>query len=444
MDWVLLLLRAILGFIILNLGLVTVAYIIYGERKVGAHMQARQGPNRAGPIGLFQSFADMIKMLKKEDTTPKDADKPVFFLAPIVASFASLAIIAIIPWSPGSINLFGVDVNFYIADVGVAMLVALALSSLGVYGVLMAGWASNSKYALLSAMRASAQVLSYELTFGISLVGIFIMAGSLSLVDITNAQNAAHAAYQPGIWFVLLQPVALVIFFTSALAEASRTPFDLIEAESELVSGYHTEYSGMRFGLFQLAEFNAVFTMSALMSVLFFGGWSSPFSSFFDSGQSLAGIPFISGLFGSGIVWMLIKIFLLIFTFYWLRWTLPRFRYDQLMGLCWKVFLPVVLLNIALIAILKLIFFPPPAAGVSLAVQAATYTQWFWWIVAIIEVAFGIAVIYAFSKTAGISWFGRAERPVLVDRSVILVRNVQGGRGTIDSEARTVSVTREP
>jgi NADH-quinone oxidoreductase subunit H len=361
-----------------------------------------------------------------------------------VASFASLAIIVIIPWSPGSINIFGVNVNFYIADVSVGMLVALALSSLGVYGVLMAGWASNSKYALLSAMRASAQVLSYELTFGISLVGVFILAGSLSLVDITNAQNAAHLNYQPGIWFVLLQPVALVIFFTSALAEASRTPFDLIEAESELISGYHTEYSGMRFGLFQLAEFNAVFTMSSLMSVLFFGGWSSPFSSFFDSGQSLAGIPFVSGLFGSGIVWMLIKVFLLIFTFYWLRWTLPRFRYDQLMGLCWKVFLPVVLLNIALIAILKLIFFPPPPAGVSLATQAATYTPWLWWVVAIIEVAFGIGVIYAFSKTAGISWFGRAERPVLVDRSVILVRNVQGGRGTIDSEARTVSATREP
>ena len=198
----------------------------------------------------------------------------------------------------------------------------------------------------------------------------------------------------------------------------------------------------MRFGLFQLAEFNAVFTMSSLMAVLFFGGWSSPFSSFFDSG-SLAGIPFISGLLGSGIIWMLIKMFLLIFIFYWLRWTLPRFRYDQLMGLCWKVFLPVYLLNIAVIAILKLIFFPPPAAGVSLATQAATYEQWLWWVVAIIEIAFGLGML-AFSKMAGISWFGSAERPVLVDRSVILVRNVQGGRGTIDSEARTVSVTREP
>lgn len=443
MDWVLIVLRAILAFIVLNVGLVTVAYIIYGERKVGAHMQARQGPNRAGPIGLFQSFADMIKMLKKEDTTPKDADKSVFFLAPIVASFASLAVLVIIPWSPGSITLFGATIPLYIADVSVGMLVALALSSLGVYGLLMAGWASNSKYSLLSGMRASAQVISYELTFGISLIGVFMLAGSLSLVDITNAQNVAHTAYQPGIWFVLLQPVALIIFFTSALAEASRTPFDVIEAESELVSGYHTEYSGMRFGLFQLAEFNAVFTMSSLISVLFFGGWSSPFSSFFDSGQSLAGIPFVSGLFGSGIQWLLIKAFLLIFVFYWCRWTLPRFRYDQLMGLCWKVFLPVVLLNIAVLAVLKLIFFPPPPAGVSLAAHAVTYTQWYWWIVAIIEVVFGIAVIYAFSRTAGISWFGRDERSVLIDRPIILVRNVQGGRGTIDSEARTVSVSRD-
>jgi NADH-quinone oxidoreductase subunit H len=415
--------------------------VIYGERKVGAHMQARQGPNRAGPIGLLQSFADLLKMLKKEDTTPKDADKVVFFIAPIVATFASVAVLALIPWSPGSIDLFGVQVPLYVANVGVGMLVVLALSSLGVYGVLMAGWASNSKYSLLSGMRASAQVISYELTFGISLIGVFLMAGSISLVDITNGQTAAHNAFQPGIWHVLLQPVALIVFFTSALAEAARTPFDLIEAESELVSGYHTEYSGMRFGLFQLAEFNAVFTMSSLTTVLFVGGWGSPFSAWFDSGQSLAGIPFISGLLGSGIHWLLLKVFLFIFVFYWLRWTLPRFRYDQLMGLCWKVFLPTILANILVLGILKLIFFPPPPPGVPLAQHAAGYNQLWWWVIAAIELIIGAAAIIGFSRLSGISWFGRAERPVLVDRQLILVRNVQGGRGTIEGEARPVTAS---
>jgi NADH-quinone oxidoreductase subunit H len=434
MDWVLLLLRSLLAFMILNAALVVVAYVIYGERKVGGHMQARMGPNRAGPIGLLQSFADLLKMLKKEDTTPRDADKVVFFLAPIVSAFASLAILALIPWSPGTLDIFGVSIPLFVSDVSVGMLVVLALSSLGVYGVLMAGWSSNSKYSLLSGMRASSQVISYELTFGISLIGVFLLAGSLSLVNITNAQNVAHTAVQPGIWFVLLQPVALMIFFTSALAEAARTPFDLIEAESELVSGYHTEYSGMRFGLFQLAEFNAVLTMSALIAVLFFGGWSSPLSAFFDSGQSLAGIPVLSGLLGSGFHWTVLKVFLLIFVFYWLRWTLPRFRYDQLMGLCWKVFLPVVLANIVIIAMLRLIFFPP-------GVAATEYNPLFWWVVAAVEVLLFIFALLGFSRISGLSWFGRAERPVLVDRSVILVRHTQGGRGTIDGEARPVGAS---
>lgn len=438
MDWVLILLRSIFAFVVVNVTLVAVAYVIYGERKVGGHMQARLGPNRAGPFGLLQSFADLLKMLKKEDTTPKDSDKVVFFIAPIVATFASVAVMAIIPWSPGSIDLFGVQVPLYVANVSVGMLVALALSSLGVYGVLMAGWSSNSKYALLSGMRASAQVISYELTFGISLIGVFLLSSSLSLVDITNAQNVSHAPGQPGIWFVLLQPIALLIFFTSALAEAARTPFDLIEAESELVSGYHTEYSGMRFGLFQLAEFNAVITMSALTTVLFLGGWGSPFGAFFDSGQSLAGIPFISGLLGAGFHWIFLKVFLLIFVFYWLRWTLPRFRYDQLMGLCWKVFLPTILANILILAVLKLIFFEPPPAGVTYAEYAPTYNPLFWWVLVAIEMALGVGAILGISRVAGLSWFGKAERPVLVDRQVILVRNAQGGRGTIEGEARPV------
>ena len=431
--WAYILLKVIIAFIVMNGALVVTAYVIYGERKVGGHMQARMGPNRAGPVGIFQSFADLIKMLKKETTVPAGADKPVFHVAPIVSSFTSLAVLGLVPWSPGTVNFFGTDVTFDITNVGVGMLVVLALSSLGVYGVIMAGWSSNSKYSLLSGLRASSQALSYEIIFGISLVGVFLLTGSLGLVDITNAQTVSHnPATQPGIWFVLFQPIMLLTFFIAALAETQRTPFDLVEAESELVAGYHTEYSGMRFGLFQLAEFHGVFAMSVWCSVLFLGGWSSPLGALFDSGHSLAGIPFISGFLGSGIHWLLLKAFFFVFVFYWLRWTLPRFRYDQLMGLCWKVLLPLVLVNIMVIAVLKLIFFEP---GFNLA---HGNNQLFWWILAAVELAIGVVVIAAFSGLAGLGCFGRAERPVLVDRSLILVRTTHGGRGTIEGEARQV------
>ncbi len=432
MDWVFFLVKFIIAFIVMNAGLVITAYVIYGERKVGGHMQARMGPNRAGPIGLFQSFADLLKMLKKENTITGGADPIVFYAAPVVSAFTSLAVLALVPWSPGSINVGGTNVTFNVGDVNVGMLVVLALSSLGVYGVIMAGWSSNSKYSLLSGLRASSQALSYEIIFGISLVGVFLLTSSLSLVDITNAQTPAHTAAQPGIWFVLLQPIPLLTFFIAALAETNRTPFDLVEAESELVAGYHTEYSGMKFGLFQLAEFHGVFAMSVWSSVLFLGGWSSPLGALFDSNHSLAGIPVISGLLGSGIQWLLLKGFLFIFVFYWLRWTLPRFRYDQLMGLCWKVFLPVVLLNIMVMAVLKLIFFQP---GLNLA---GSNIELFWWILAAIELAFGAATIMGFSRIAGTGWFGEAERPVLVERPLIMVRTVHGGRGTIEGDARTI------
>src|SRR5205814_1236492 len=210
----------------------------------------------------------------------------------------------LVPWSPGSIRVGNTDIDFNVANVNVGMLVVLALSSLAVYGVVMAGWSSNSKYSLLSGLRASSQALSYEIIFGISLVGVFLMTGSLSLVDITNAQNVSHAAGQPGLWYVLLQPIALLTFFIAALAETNRTPFDLVEAESELVAGYHTEYSGMKFGLFQLAEFHGVFAMSTWVAVLFLGGYGSPLGAFFDTGHALAGIPIISGLLGSGFIWL--------------------------------------------------------------------------------------------------------------------------------------------
>jgi NADH-quinone oxidoreductase subunit H len=434
--------QALVAFIVINLSLVGVAYVIYFERKVAAAMQGRIGPNRAGPVGLLQSFADLLKMLKKEDTTPKDSDKVVFFIAPIVGVFTMLGALAVIPFGPpanlpGGIEIFGLKLNWFISQINVGALLILALSSLGVYGIIMAGWGSNSKYALLGGLRASAQVISYEITLGISLIGVFLLTGSLNLSEIVLAQYPRVAGTlgpvgTPGIWLILLQPIGFIIFFISAIAEMSRIPFDLTEAEAELVSGYHTEYSGMRFGLFQLTEFGATIVIASATTVFFLGGWLSPLEGLVHSTD----IPFISGLLSSGIWWFLLKVAVIIFILYWIRWTLPRFRYDQLMGLCWKVLLPLTLLNIVVIALLKLIFFPP-------GTDPATYSQLSWWIIALIEIVFGIAAVIMLSRLSGLSWFGRAERPVLVDRSVILVKNVQGGRGTIEGEARTVAVTRE-
>ena len=431
MDWVFLIVKLVFAFILMNVALTVVAFLVYFERKVAAHMQARMGPNRAGPVGALQSFADLLKMLKKEDIMPEGADRWVFYAAPVISTLTSVGALAVIPFGPpGGLNVFGLRNDWFIANVNVAALVVLAMSSLGVYGILRAGWGSNSKYSLLGGLRASAQAISYEITLGISLIGVFLLSGSLSLVDITLAQHpdpAVRAAYglagTPGLWLFLLQPVAFMTFFTSAVAETNRTPFDLPEAESELVAGYHTEYSGIRFGLFFLGEYIAMTVVSATSSVFFLGGWLSPFAAFIDR----TSIPFISGLLGSGPHWLLLKMAFFIFVYYWLRWTLPRFRYDQLMGLCWKVFLPVILLNIMIIGVLKLIFFPP-------GVPVEQYNPLLWWVLAVIELAFGAAAVYGFSRIAGLSWFGRPERPVLVERPLILVRNVQGGRAILEGE----------
>ena len=446
MDWWYIIAKAILAFIILNISLVIVAFLVYFERKVMARMQARIGPNRAGPGGLFQSFADLIKMIKKEDTTPKDADKIVFFLAPVVATFTALASLAVVPFGPprgyGGLSIFGYEIDWFISQVNVGAVMILALSSLGVYGIIMAGWGSNSKYSLLGGLRSSAQVISYELTLGISLIGVFLLAGTLNLNGIVLAQapfELFRPPGTPGFWFILVQPVGFLMFLISGIAETNRLPFDLPEAESELVSGYHTEYSGIRFGLFFLSEYIAMVIISSVASLAFLGGWVSPFDALIRGTD----IPLISGLLGSGPHWFIAKIALFIFIYYWIRSTLPRFRYDQLMGLCWKVFLPLILLNIVLIALLKLIFFPPPPPGVTYAQQATTYNGLYWLIVIAIELLFAAVAIYGFSRFAGLSWFGRPERPVLVDRQIILVRNVQGGRGTIEGEARTISVTRK-
>ncbi|MBI4654532.1 MAG: NADH-quinone oxidoreductase subunit NuoH [Nitrospirae bacterium] len=309
-------------FILVTIVLLHVAYATYCERKVIGHMQARLGPMHVGPHGLLQPIADFVKLFFKEDIIPSNADKPVFFIAPVIGVIAALSSLAVIPlWE-----------TFSIANLNIGILYILALSSLGAYSIILAGWASNSKYAFLGGLRASAQVISYEIAIGLSLVGVMMLAGSANLVDIVNAQSMYP--------FILVQPIAFFVFIMSAIAETNRAPFDLPEAESELVAGYFTEYSGMRFGLFFMAEYVAMFIMSAIATICFLGGWKGPDFWVFSY------VP--------QIVWFLIKVYALIFFYFWIRATLPRYRYDQLMGLGWKLFIPLALANIVITGLVKL------------------------------------------------------------------------------------------
>jgi NADH-quinone oxidoreductase subunit H len=322
MDW-------LIGFILLiiKLGLVLVglllvaAYLVLAERKFLARLQIRYGPNRAGKFGLLQPIADTVKMMVKEDIVPAAADRTIFLLAPAVVAFTALLMFAVVP--------FGSDkkIPLVISDLNVGLLLVFALSSLGVYGVALGGWASNSKYSLLGGIRGAAQMISYELSLGLSLVPIAMLARSFSLVDIVNAQ----ADYP----FILVAPVSFLIFIISAMAESKRIPFDLPEAENELGAGYHTEYSGMRFGLFFLGEYVHMQVLGALTAVFFLGGWRGPL------------LPPVVGLF--------LKIILIALVMIWIRGTLPRLRYDQLMALGWKVLIPVSLINIVVTGAILLI-----------------------------------------------------------------------------------------
>ena len=330
----------IVAFLIMNVLLIGMAYMTYYERKVLAAMQDRMGPTRTGPKGLLQPIADGIKLLGKEDLIPGASDKIVFFFAPLIVFITSIVGVAVIPFGP-TIQVFGRDVNLYVTDVNVGALFILAFSGIGVYGIILGAWASANRYSLLGGLRAAAQVISYEIILGLSLVGVFVLTGSLSLRDIVESQqrNLEVGPFTLSNWYILSQPVAFVIFMIAAVAETNRAPFDLPEAETELVSGFHTEYSAFRFSFYFLGEYIAMIVVSLFASTLFLGGTSGP------GAQEYWGI---------GIVWLLVKTLLFLFFYIWLRATLPRFRYDQLMGIAWKVLLPLVLINIVFTSLVRL------------------------------------------------------------------------------------------
>ena len=296
--------------------LLCVAYTTWLERKVLGHMQVRCGPLRVGWHGLLQPIADGLKLFFKEDIVVSSANKFLYILSPMIITIAAYASFAVVPFG-NQIELFGRTIDLHIADVDIGVLYIFALSSLSVYGVTLAGWSSNSKYALLGGLRASAQMISYELSVGLSIIGVLMLAGSLSLVDIVASQD---------VWYIVYQPLGFLIFLICGFAECNRSPFDLPEAENELVAGFHVEYSSMKFALFFMAEYAHMIVVSALVATLFLGGWRGPV------------LP--------GVIWFLLKVFAMLFLFIWIRATYPRFRYDQLMKFGWKVLFPLALANI--------------------------------------------------------------------------------------------------
>jgi NADH-quinone oxidoreductase subunit H len=333
----------ILGFIIILVKvlvvfagtMLTVLIMIYAERRVSAFIQGRLGPNRVGPQGIFQPLADGIKFLMKEDIIPAGVDKPIFILAPAILLIPALMTFAVIPFG-SDITLFGRQIPLQVADVNVGILYILALTSIGVYGIVLAGWSSNSKYSLLGGLRSSAQLISYELAMGLAVVSIILLSGSLKLNDIVGDQQGHFLS-----WNVFKQPLAFLIFLVAVYAETNRLPFDLSEAEQELVGGYHTEYSSMKFAMFFMAEYANMITAAALTVTLFFGGWDVPFVNEAALGMWGAMLSVTS---------FILKMGFFLFLFIWVRWTFPRFRYDQLMKLGWKVMLPLALFNIFLTA----------------------------------------------------------------------------------------------
>ncbi|HEY0786442.1 MAG TPA: NADH-quinone oxidoreductase subunit NuoH [Acidobacteriaceae bacterium] len=325
--------------VVLVITLTAVAYTVLLERKVVGRIQNRWGPSRVGPFGLLQPLADGAKLFLKEDLLPTAVYRPLYIVAPIIALACALISIAVVPFG-AEIRFHGVDM-FEIADVNIGLLIILGVTSIGVYGIALSGWASNNKYSLLGSLRASAQLISYELALGLSLVGVVMRAGSLRLRDIVNVQ-ATHGLLSWN-FFGGLQFIAFFVYLMAAYAETNRTPFDLPEAESELAAGYHTEYSSMKFAMFFMAEYANMITVGCVATLLFFGGWSSPFGHL---------LPVLGGTLGLVVTallpvfWFVFKVFLFLFLYIWVRGTLPRFRYDQLMGFGWKFLVPLAIANI--------------------------------------------------------------------------------------------------
>ncbi len=323
-------------FMLLN----SAAIMVLVERKVAGFIQQRLGPTRTGPWGVLQPMADIVKLLFKEELRPKAADRILFTLAPFISAVAAFTAFAVIPFGAET-TLFGLldeSIPLVAADVDVAILVVFAVASMGVYGIVISGWASNSKYSLLGALRSSAQMISYELSYATALATVILLAGTLSLREIVAAQGGTWFGFIPR-WFAVVQPVAFIIYMIAGIAETNRAPFDFPEAEQELVAGYHTEYSSVRFALFFLAEYINMVTVSAVATTLFLGGWHGPWLP-----ESL------------GWIWFLLKVAVLLFVYIWIRWTLPRYRYDQLMQFGWKWLFPASIINLLITAAAILYF----------------------------------------------------------------------------------------
>lgn len=329
-DWVLLTDKLILIGILFAVGLGIAAYSTLAERKIAAYMQDRIGPDRAGFKGMLQPIADGVKSILKEEIIPTKAHKVLFILGPCIFMTVALMTYAIIPWGK-DLMINGRAFKLQLVDLNVGILYSFAVVSLGVYGIMIGGWASNNKFSLLGAVRASTQMISYELAMGLSLIPLVMMSGSLGLREITENQQGWQ-------WNIFYQPLAFIIFFTCSLAETNRTPFDLAETESELIGGYHTEYSSMKLALFLFGEYVNIFVSSAIISILFLGGYNFPLVNRLNLDANWMSIISICVLFA--------KIFFMIFVFMWIRWTIPRFRYDQLMKLGWQIFIPLCILNI--------------------------------------------------------------------------------------------------
>lgn len=330
MDVSFLIYKSILVLVVFGVSLFVAMYSTYAERKVAAFLQDRIGPNRAGPFGILQPLADGVKMFMKEEIIPTVSNKFLFILGPSLAMLTALLTGAVIPWGT-SLMIDGKEFSLQVTDVNIGILYLLGVVSIGVYGIMIGGWASNNKYSLLGAIRASSQMISYEVAMGLSIIALVMMTGTLSVKEIAEQQAGAH-------WNVFYQPLGFLIFIICAFAETNRAPFDLPECETELVGGYHTEYSSMKLGFFLFAEYINMFISSAVISTFYFGGYNMPFIGRYIHDHNLLALL--------GTAFLFAKIFFFIFFFMWIRWTLPRFRYDQLMNLGWKILIPLALANI--------------------------------------------------------------------------------------------------